>query len=135
MFKKSALKLKKNAKSARVKPELENEKSFSLKFPQELQRGNAFGSPKKVRGVAEAVLPARLARGSGRARVWSAACATGEEPLTLAMLLEQRGMLDGVEIVASDRSCPSATSSNPLGLWIPFTSFIPGASSSTTARS
>ncbi len=40
----------------------------------------------------------------GRARVWSAACATGEEPLTLAMLLEERGLLDRVDIVASDIS-------------------------------
>ena len=40
----------------------------------------------------------------GRARVWSAGCATGEEPYTLAMLLEERGVLDQVEIVATDLS-------------------------------
>jgi len=40
----------------------------------------------------------------GRARVWSAACATGEEPLTLAMLLAERDLLDRVEIVATDLS-------------------------------
>jgi chemotaxis protein methyltransferase CheR len=40
----------------------------------------------------------------GRPRIWSAACATGEEPLTLAMLLDERGLLDEVELVASDLS-------------------------------
>ena len=40
----------------------------------------------------------------GRARVWSAACSTGEEPLSLAMLLAEAGMLARVEIVATDLS-------------------------------
>lgn len=44
-----------------------------------------------------------VARGA-RPRVWSAACSTGEEPLSLAMLLDDRGVLDRVEIVASDIS-------------------------------
>ena len=39
-----------------------------------------------------------------RPRIWSAACATGEEPLSLSMLLHERGLLDKVEITASDIS-------------------------------
>lgn len=39
-----------------------------------------------------------------RPRVWSAACSTGEEPLSLAMLLDSRGLLDRVELVATDIS-------------------------------
>jgi chemotaxis protein methyltransferase CheR len=45
-----------------------------------------------------------IVRASGRARVWSAACSTGEEPYSLAMLLDRRGVLDAVDIVASDIS-------------------------------
>lgn len=53
--------------------------------------------------VAIAGVPAILAAGR-RPRIWCAACATGEEPLTLAMLLADRGCLDEVDLVASDIS-------------------------------
>lgn len=43
-------------------------------------------------------------RAKGRARVWCAAASTGEEPLTIAMLLDDRGLLDKVELVATDLS-------------------------------
>jgi chemotaxis protein methyltransferase CheR len=52
--------------------------------------------------VSQVIAP--LAASGRRPRVWCAACATGEEPLTLAMLLAARGLLDQVEIVASDIS-------------------------------
>jgi chemotaxis protein methyltransferase CheR len=43
--------------------------------------------------------------GAGRPiRIWCAACSTGEEPLSLAMLLASLGKLESVEIVASDVS-------------------------------
>ncbi|HEY5924414.1 MAG TPA: protein-glutamate O-methyltransferase CheR [Kofleriaceae bacterium] len=49
---------------------------------------------------------AQAVKERGRARVWSAACASGEEPFTLAMLLDDRNLLDKVEIVATDISSP-----------------------------
>ena len=46
----------------------------------------------------------QIVQSRGRARVWSAACSTGEEPFTLAMLLDARGLLDRVEIIGTDVS-------------------------------
>ncbi len=53
-------------------------------------------------GVTHALLPA-VSR-SGRARVWSAACATGEEPVSLALLLDEAGIRSRTEVVATDVS-------------------------------
>ncbi len=47
-------------------------------------------------------LVAPAVRDGRHPRVWSAACGTGEEPLTFAMLLAARGLLDKVDLVASD---------------------------------
>ncbi|MBL0215854.1 MAG: protein-glutamate O-methyltransferase CheR [Myxococcales bacterium] len=47
---------------------------------------------------------AGIVQSGRRARVLSAGCSTGEEPLTLAMLLDERELLDGVELVACDVS-------------------------------
>jgi chemotaxis protein methyltransferase CheR len=54
--------------------------------------------------LCDQILRPRLAGDSALCRVWCAAAATGEEPLTLAMLLDERGLLGRVEIVASDIS-------------------------------
>jgi chemotaxis protein methyltransferase CheR len=53
-------------------------------------------------GVAEVLVP--LVARNGQARVWCAGCATGEEPLTIAMLLAEAGIADRCEIVATDLS-------------------------------
>ena len=53
---------------------------------------------------------------TGRARVWSAACATGEEPLSIAMVLLELGVLDRCEIVGTDLS-PRALARARLGTY------------------
>lgn len=52
--------------------------------------------------VDELIVPAASA--GQRLRVWCAACSTGEEPLSLAALLDERKLLDDVQLVASDIS-------------------------------
>lgn len=54
--------------------------------------------------VAASDLVAATIAERGRARIWSAGCATGEEPLTMAMLLADAGLLGNCEIVATDVS-------------------------------
>jgi chemotaxis protein methyltransferase CheR len=54
------------------------------------------------RMVADIIAP--LAAAGGRPRIWCAASSTGEEPLTIAMLLADKGILADVDLVASDIS-------------------------------
>jgi len=50
------------------------------------------------------------------ARIWSVPCASGEEPLTIAMLLDERGRSHEAEIHASDAS-PAALESARAGVY------------------
>ena len=52
--------------------------------------------------VREMILP--LVQQGRRPRIWSAACSTGEEPHTVAMMLETHGILGEVDLLASDIS-------------------------------
>lgn len=56
-----------------------------------------------IETLVESYLKPMCASGK-KPRIWSAACATGEEPLSLAMLLEDKGLLNQVQIIASDIS-------------------------------
>jgi chemotaxis protein methyltransferase CheR len=57
----------------------------------------------QLRLMVDAFVAPRVQAGH-RVRVWSAACATGEEPLGIAMLLSHRNLLGSVDLVASDVS-------------------------------
>ena len=64
----------------------------------------------QIRAVVDELVPRWLDRRPGvPLTIWSAACATGEEPLSIAMALNEAGLLDSqlVRIVASDASAAS----------------------------
>ncbi|MEO6572240.1 MAG: protein-glutamate O-methyltransferase CheR [Polyangiaceae bacterium] len=60
-----------------------------------------FREAEPLRALCETVLLPLCKRGE-RPRVWCAACASGEEVFTLAMMLDGLGILSKVELVASD---------------------------------
>ncbi len=73
----------------------------------------------QIRAVVDRIIPelVRHLRG-GPLRIWSIPCASGEEPLTIAMLLEEAGWFGRlpIEVHASDAS-PSAVSRARVALY------------------
>jgi chemotaxis protein methyltransferase CheR len=68
-----------------------------------------FRDPDQLSLLRDRVLPNLLsAQSTGQPlRVWSAGCASGEEPFTLAIMLEQLGRLQDVRILGTDISRPA----------------------------
>ena len=61
----------------------------------------------QVRALVKTLMPQKHAEGrSSKFRIWSAACATGEEPLTIAIALNEAGWFEkaSIEIFATDAS-------------------------------
>lgn len=72
--------------------------------------------------VADALAALQAAAPQRRLRIWSAGCATGQEPLSLAILLAERGMDKGArapEIIATDVST-SALARAKAGVYTQF---------------
>lgn len=65
-----------------------------------------FRDPVQLDTIRKVVLPS-LASTRQNLRVWSAGCSTGEEAYTLAILLEQEGLLARSTILATDISRPA----------------------------
>lgn len=74
--------------------------------------------PSQVRALVDVLVPEHVAAGRGPVRVWSAACASGEEPFTLCMALNEAGWFDraDVEVWASDVS-PAALAKARRGVY------------------
>lgn len=72
----------------------------------------------QIRTLVDILVPQHMASGYGPIRIWSAACATGEEPLTVAIALHEAGWFDRaeIEIWASDVS-PAALEKAASGVY------------------
>jgi chemotaxis protein methyltransferase CheR len=71
-----------------------------------------------IRALVDVLVPQHVAAGRGPLHIWSAACATGEEPLSIAIALKEAGWFDraDVTISASDAS-PAAIERAQAGFY------------------
>ncbi len=72
----------------------------------------------QIRTLVEHIIPRYFSRPQmPRPRIWSAACASGEEPLTIAMAIREAGLYSNpIEILASDAS-PTAVATAQRGVY------------------
>lgn len=59
-------------------------------------------NPNRWEILRDNVISELLNNNKGRLKVWSAACSTGEEPYTLAMILADKGLLSNTSLIATD---------------------------------
>lgn len=63
-----------------------------------------FREPAHFAFIRQTILPALGRNGDAALRIWSAACASGEEPYSLAILVEQEGFAESARILGTDIS-------------------------------
>ncbi|KKI88789.1 chemotaxis protein CheR [Bacillus sp. SA1-12] len=80
---------------------LNNELYYEFLDRMTINVSEFYRNYKRWQVLEERILP-RLLEKNSRLKVWSAACSTGEEPYTLAMILSKFVPLSSVKIVATD---------------------------------
>lgn len=61
-----------------------------------------YRNPEQWKVLENEILPILMKNGTGRLKIWSAACSTGDEPYTLAMVLGKYMPLSSISIMATD---------------------------------
>lgn len=61
-----------------------------------------YRNPSRWEILEKQLLPELIAKRNGRIRCWSAACSTGEEPYSLAMVLSSMMKLHDIQVLATD---------------------------------
>lgn len=61
-----------------------------------------FRNPEKWEYLKKEILPDLIKESMGNLKIWSAGCSTGEEPYTIAILLNEMGSLNKSTIIAAD---------------------------------
>ncbi len=68
------------------------------------QESSFFRDAQVLDGVGDAAQAMLTAANGRKLRLWSAGCSNGQEPLSLAMLFDERGIARDIDIVATDVS-------------------------------
>jgi chemotaxis protein methyltransferase CheR len=79
----------------------ENELYYELLDRMTINVSEFYRNYKRWKILEEKILPGILEK-NGQLKIWSAACSTGEEPYTIAMILSKFVPLSKVEILATD---------------------------------